>query len=164
MALNEKQEALCSQSKWDFSGLKALFLNCTLKRSPEQSHTDGLIEVSQAILEKNGVATTNIRPVDHELAFGVYPDMKEHGWKKDAWPEIYKQVQAADILILTSPIWLGEKSSVCTQVIERLYASSGDLNAHGQYAYYGKVGGCLITGNEDGAKQRMNSPSATPPS
>ncbi len=152
MALNEKQEALCSQSKWDFSGLKALFLNCTLKRSPEQSHTDGLIEVSQAILEKNGVATTNIRPVDHELAFGVYPDMKEHGWKKDAWPEIYKQVQAADILILTSPIWLGEKSSVCTQVIERLYASSGDLNAHGQYAYYGKVGGCLITGNEDGAK------------
>jgi multimeric flavodoxin WrbA len=152
MALNEKQEALCSQSKWDFSGLKALFLNCTLKRSPEQSHTDGLIEVSQAILEKNGVATTNIRPVDHELAFGVYPDMTEHGWKKDAWPEIYKQVQAADILILTSPIWLGEKSSVCTQVIERLYASSGDLNAHGQYAYYGKVGGCLITGNEDGAK------------
>jgi len=152
MALNEKQEALCSQSKWDFSGLKALFLNCTLKRSPEQSHTDGLIDVSQAILEKNGVATTNIRPVDHELAFGVYPDMKEHGWKKDVWPEIYKQVQAADILILTSPIWLGEKSSVCTQVIERLYASSGDLNAHGQYAYYGKVGGCLITGNEDGAK------------
>lgn len=152
MALNEKQEALCSQSKWDFSGLKALFLNCTLKRSPEQSHTDGLIEVSQAILEKNGVATTNIRPVDHELAFGVYPDMTEHGWKKDAWPEIYKQVQAADILILTSPIWLGEKSSVCTQVIERLYASSGDLNEHGQYAYYGKVGGCLITGNEDGAK------------
>ncbi len=152
MALNEKQEALCSQSKWDFSGLKALFLNCTLKRSPEQSHTDGLIEVSQVILEKNGVATTNIRPVDHELAFGVYPDMTERGWKKDAWPEIYKHVQAADILILTSPIWLGEKSSVCTQVIERLYASSGDLNAQGQYAYYGKVGGCLITGNEDGAK------------
>jgi len=152
MTLNEKQETLCSQSKWDFSGLKALFLNCTLKRSPEMSHTDGLIEVSQAILEKNGVATTNIRPVDHDLAFGVYPDMTEHGWKSDTWPEIYKQVQEADILILGSPIWLGEKSSVCTQVIERLYASSGDLNEHGQYAYYGKVGGCLITGNEDGAK------------
>ena len=152
MTLNEKQEELCSQSKWDFSGLKALFLNCTLKRSPEMSHTDGLIEVSQAIMEKNGVATTNIRPVDHDLAFGVYPDMTKQGWKTDAWPQIYKQVQAADILILTSPIWLGEKSSVCTQVIERLYASSGDLNKHGQYAYYGKVGGCLITGNEDGAK------------
>jgi multimeric flavodoxin WrbA len=152
MSLSEKQEALCSQSSWDFSGLTALVLNCTLKRSPEMSHTDGLIEVSQAIMEKNGVVTTNIRPVDYDLAFGVYPDMTEHGWKNDAWPEIYEKVKAADILILGSPIWLGEKSSVCTQVIERLYASSGDLNEHGQYAYYGKVGGCLITGNEDGAK------------
>ncbi|MDA7946289.1 MAG: flavodoxin family protein [Hyphomicrobiaceae bacterium] len=152
MTLSEKQESLCSQSKWDFSGLKALFLNCTLKKSPELSHTNGLIEVSKAILEKNGVETTDIRPVDYDLAFGVYPDMKEHGWATDDWPEIYEKVKAADILIIGSPIWLGEKSSVCTQVIERLYASSGDLNEKGQYAYYGKVGGCLITGNEDGAK------------
>ncbi len=152
MTLSEKQEALCTQSTWDFSGLKALFLNCTLKKSPEMSHTNGLIDVSQAILEKNGIETTNIRPVDYDLAFGVYPDMTEHGWAKDDWPEIYKKVKEADILIIGSPIWLGEKSSVCTQVIERLYASSSDLNEHGQYAYYGKVGGCLITGNEDGAK------------
>ncbi len=152
MTLSEKQESLCSQSKWDFSGLKALFLNCTLKKSPEMSHTNGLIEVSKAILEKNGIETTDIRPVDYDLAFGVYPDMTEHGWEKDDWPEIYEKVKAADILIIGSPIWLGEKSSVCTQVIERLYASSSDLNENGQYAYYGKVGGCLITGNEDGAK------------
>ena len=152
MTLSEKQESLCSQSKWDFSGLKALFLNCTLKKSPEMSHTNGLIEVSKAILEKNGIETTDIRPVDYDLAFGVYPDMTEHGWEKDDWPEIYEKVKAADILIIGSPIWLGEKSSVCTQVIERLYASSSDLNESGQYAYYGKVGGCLITGNEDGAK------------
>ena len=59
---------------------------------------------------------------------------------------------AADILVLGSPIWLGEKSSVCTRVIERLYACSGQLNDHGQYAYYGKVGGCIMTGNEDGIK------------
>jgi multimeric flavodoxin WrbA len=56
------------------------------------------------------------------------------------------------ILVITSPIWLGEKSSVCTQVIERLYSTSGDLNRNGQYSYYGGVAGCLITGNEDGAK------------
>ena len=152
MVLNDKQEALCTQSQWDFSSLKTLVLNCTLKRSPEQSHTEGLIGVTRAIMEKNGVAVEVLRPVDHDLAFGVYPDMTEQGWEKDDWPEIYTKVQEADILILGSPIWLGEKSSVCTQVIERLYASSGDLNAHGQYAYYGKVGGCLITGNEDGAK------------
>ena len=152
MALNEKQEKMCSESKWDFSDLKALFLNCTLKKSPEKSHTQGLIDISKAVMEANKVSVEELRPVDSNLAFGVYPDMKEHGWDKDEWPEIYKKVKAADILILTSPIWLGEKSSVCTQVIERLYASSGDLNEDGQYAYYGRVGGCLITGNEDGAK------------
>ena len=152
MDLNEKQIELCTTSKWDFSDLKALFLNCTLKRSPELSHTQGLIDISAAILEKNGVTVEVIRPVDHDIAFGVWPDMTEHGWKDDDWPQIYKKVQAADILVLGSSIWLGEKSSVCTQVVERLYATAGDLNKEGQYAYYGRVGGCLITGNEDGIK------------
>ncbi|MCH8322678.1 MAG: flavodoxin family protein [Proteobacteria bacterium] len=152
MVLNKKQQELCSTNTTDFSGLTALFLNCTLKRSPELSHTEGLIRISRAIMEKNKVAVEVLRPVDHQLAFGVYPDMTEQGWKKDDWPAIYEKVKAADILVVTSPIWLGEKSSVCTQVVERLYSSSGDLNQAGQYAYYGKVGGCLITGNEDGAK------------
>ena len=149
---NEKQARQCSESKWDFSGIKALFLNCTLKKSPEQSHTEGLFQICRAIFEKNNVEIESIRPVDHEIAYGVYPDMKEHGWKGDAWPSLYEKVKAADILIIGSPIWLGDKSSVCTKVIERLYSTSGDLNSSGQYAYYGKVGGCLITGNEDGAK------------
>lgn len=150
--LNALQERWCSESRWDFSDLKALFFNCTLKRSPELSHTDGLIRISRAILEKNGVTVEALRPVDHRIAPGVYPDMTEHGWEVDDWPELYAKVQAADILVITTPIWLGEKSSVCTQVIERLYGNSSQLNAHGQYAYYGRVGGCLITGNEDGAK------------
>ncbi|HIP77562.1 MAG TPA: flavodoxin family protein [Kiloniellaceae bacterium] len=150
--LNDLQESRCDQKTWDFSGLKALFLNCTLKPSPGLSHTQGLIDISRAIMEKSGVGVEVLRPVDHDIAYGVYPDMTEHGWKTDAWPEIYAKVEAADILVLTTPIWLGEKSSVCTKVIERLYASSSDLNEAGQYAYYGKVGGCLVTGNEDGAK------------
>jgi multimeric flavodoxin WrbA len=152
MTLTEKQVELCEKSQWDFTGLRALFLNCTLKKTPELSHTQGLIDISKAIMEKNGVSAEVVRPVDHDIAYGVYPDMKEHGWQNDDWPEIYEKVTAADVLVITSPIWLGEKSSVCTKVIERLYSSSGDLNEHGQYAYYGKVGGCLITGNEDGAK------------
>ena len=150
--LNEKQISLCDNAPANYSDLNALFLNCTLKRSPELSHTEGLIRIAKAIMEKNGVSVKVIRPVDHDIAFGVSGDMREHGWDQDAWPDIYKQVQKAEILVITSPIWLGEKSSVCTQTIERLYGNSGDLNAAGQYAYYGKVGGCLITGNEDGAK------------
>jgi multimeric flavodoxin WrbA len=42
--------------------------------------------------------------------------------------------------VIGTPIWLGDKSSMCTRVIERLYANSGELNDAGQYAYYGKVG------------------------
>jgi multimeric flavodoxin WrbA len=152
MALSKKQLEMCESSKWDFSDLNALFLNCTLKPSPEMSHTQGLIDMSKAIMEKNGISVEDLRPVDFDIAFGVWPDMTEHGWEDDEWPEIYAKVKTADILVITSPIWLGEKSSVCTMTIERLYSTSGDLNTHGQYAYYGRVGGCLITGNEDGAK------------
>ncbi len=136
----------------DYSDLSAIFLNCTLKRTPEKSHTDGLIGISARIMRKHGMSVRVLRPVDYDLAFGVWPDMTEHGWETDQWPEILEQVMAAEILVVTSPIWLGDKSSVCTQTIERLYAASGQLNEHGQYAYYGRVGGCLITGNEDGAK------------
>ncbi|MEX2529548.1 MAG: flavodoxin family protein [Gemmatimonadota bacterium] len=137
---------------WSFKGLRALFLNCTLKRSPELSHTEGLIRISRQIMEKVGVEVDVLRPVDYDIARGVQPDMREQGWESDAWPELYEKVKAAHILVLGSPIWLGDKSSVCTLVVERLYSSSGDLNEQGQYAYYGRVGGCLITGNEDGAK------------
>lgn len=140
-----------TNNKKDYK-LKALFINCTLKKSPEVSHTRGLIDMSKGIMEKNGVGVEVLRAVDFDIANGVYPDMKDHGRDKDAWPEIYNKVKEADILILTTPIWLGEQSSICRKVIERLYAHSAQLNEHGQYAYYGKVGGCLITGNEDGAK------------
>jgi len=150
--LNELQERWCTDSRWDFSDLTALFLNCTLKKSPDVSHTVGLIRIARAIMEKNGVTIESLRPVDYSIAPGVYPDMTEHGWDRDDWPEIYEKAKAADILIITTPIWLGEKSSVCTQVIERLYANSHILNEDGQYAYYGRVAGCLVSGNEDGLK------------
>lgn len=152
MALSEKQEQLCNENETDFSNLSVLFLNCTLKPNPKDSHTETLIEVSRSIFEKNDVSTEIIRPVDYNIAPGVYPDMTEHGFEEDDWPEIQQKVMDANILIIGSPIWLGEKSSVATKVIERLYGYSGKLNNEGQYAYYGRVGGCLITGNEDGIK------------
>lgn len=141
-----------STKKPDFSNLAALYINCTLKKSPRESHTQGLMDVSQAIMKAEGVSVKNIRLVDHPVAFGVYPDMTEHGVETDAWPEIWKQVDAADILIIGTPIWLGEKSSIATQLVERIYAMSAKQNDKGQYYFYGKVGGCIITGNEDGIK------------
>jgi multimeric flavodoxin WrbA len=150
--LTEMQEHLSAQTQWDFRDLRALFVNCTLKRSPEISNTHGLAAISMEIMRRQGVTVEEIRAIDHDIATGVWPDMTEHGWKRDEWPEIFERVMTADILVLCTPIWLGEKSSVCTQVIERLYGNSHLLNEVGQYAYYGRVGGCLVTGNEDGVK------------
>ena len=138
--------------KPDFTDLKAMYVNCTLKKSPRQSHTDGLMDVSRKIMKAEGVSVRQIRFVDHEVAYGVYPDMTEHGVEKDAWPKLFKDIFEADIIIIGTPIWLGEKSSVCQKLIERLYAMSGKTNNKGQYLFYGKVGGCVITGNEDGIK------------
>lgn len=140
------------QKKYNFSGLKAIYLNGTLTKSPAISNTNGLIDVSRKIMEKHGVRTEVIRAVDHNIAPGVYPDMTEQGWDEDEWPAIQAKVMEADILVVAGPIWLGDNSSETKKIIERLYASSGELNEQGQYSYYGKVGGCLITGNEDGVK------------
>lgn len=139
-------------SEYNFDNLSAVFINCTLNKSPQLSHTETLINLSTGIMKKHGVKTEVIRAIDHEIATGVYPDMREKGWDKDDWPEVYKKVMSADILVLAGPIWLGDNSSVMKMIIERLYANSSELNSNGQYAYYGKVGGCLITGNEDGVK------------
>lgn len=150
--LNSIQEEWNETSKWDFSDLKVVYLNCTLKRTPEQSHTAGLINLSAKIMEANKVSVEILRPVDFDIPPGVYPDMRQKGWNKDDWPMIFAKVKKADILVLGSPIWLGDKSSICTKVIERLYGQSAELNDKGQFTYYGKTGGCIITGNEDGIK------------
>ena len=152
MTLNALQTELCRNPPAAYSDLRAVVLNCTLKPSPTLSHTEGLLQVAEEIMTANGVRVDTVRPVDHVIAPGVYPDMTEHGFDRDDWPAIQRRVMDADILLLGTPIWLGEKSSVCSRVIERLYGNSGDLNDRDQSSYYGRVGGCVITGNEDGAK------------
>lgn len=135
-----------------FDGLTAVFFNGTLTPSPALSHTDLIIEPARRIMEKHGVSTTVIRTVDHDVATGVYPDMTEHGAATDEWPKLWEQVNAADIVVVAGPIWLGDNSSETRKLIERLYSQSGLRNEKGQNIYVGKVGGCLITGNEDGVK------------
>src|SRR5690554_131724 len=138
--------------KIDFSKLKVVYVNCTLKKSPKNSHTQSLMDVSKAIMIKENVKIDEIRLIDHKVATGVYPDMTAYGWDIDEWPALSKRILGADILIIGTPIWLGEKSSEAQKLIERLYAMSSQTNDKGQYVYYGKVGGCIITGNEDGIK------------
>lgn len=141
-----------NNQQWNFSDVRALYFNCTLTKSPQPSHTEHLIASSQTIMEKHGAKTEVVRAIDHDIATGIYPDMRKHGWDTDEWPALYEKVKAADIVIIAGPIWLGDNSSVTKRIIERLYSNSSDQNKDGQYLNYGKVGGALITGNEDGVK------------
>jgi multimeric flavodoxin WrbA len=150
--LRELDRERCDAATTRYDDLRAIFINCTLKPSPEPSHTQALADRSIAILRRLRVEVDVVRAVDHHLAPGVYPDMTAHGADRDDWPAIFERVMAADILVMLTPIWLGEKSSVATRVVERLYGNSGQLNAQGQYAYYGRTAGVIVTGNEDGAK------------
>ncbi len=128
--------------------ITALFLNCTLKKSPEISNTQALIDKVAALMEELGATTESVRVVDHNVAFGVSSDEGDG----DGWPVIYAKVKAADILVMAAPIWFGVRSSVCQQVIERLDGSYDDIDPQsGQFPLYNKVGGCIVTGNEDGA-------------
>ncbi len=136
----------------DFKGLSAVFLNCTLKKQAEKSHTAKLLSVVEKIMVDNGVPVDVIHMASHQVANGVYPDMTEHGWDRDDWPALWEKIQRANIIVIGTPIWLGEESSYCRVAIERLYAMSGNLNDKGQSLFYGKVGGTVITGNEDGIK------------
>lgn len=136
----------------DFSGLKALFINTSLQRRAADSHTRLLLDVSKNIMEKQGVAVDELHMLEHQVPPGVYPDMTEHGWDRDDWPALWPRILEADILVVGTPLWLGEESSVCRVMIERLYAMSGMLNDKGQSIYYGKTAGCVVTGNEDGVK------------
>lgn len=136
----------------DFEGLKALFVNTSLKKDAGESHTRLLMGASAAIMEKEGVEVEHLHLLDHTVPPGVYPDMTEYGWDRDDWPKLWEKVKGAEILVIGTPIWLGEESSVCRVLIERLYAMSGMLNDSGQSIFYGKVGGAVITGNEDGIK------------
>lgn len=136
----------------DYEDLRAVFVNCTLTPSPGFSHTQELMDRSIGLMRDVGVHVDVVRAVDHVVPPGVQPDMTEHGAERDDWPALQQQVLAADILVVGTPIWLGDKSSVCTRVIERLYGFSGQTNDAGQYLYYGRVGGVVVTGNEDGVK------------
>ncbi|MDZ4824862.1 MAG: flavodoxin family protein [Actinomycetota bacterium] len=135
-----------------FEDLRALFVNCSLKYDVHDSHTRRLLNRAAGIMRHEGVSVEIVHALEHEIAFGMEKDLTEHGRERDDWPGIQQKIVDADIFVLGTPIWLGVKSSVATLVVERMYAYSGDRNDKGQWVYYGKTAGCVVTGNEDGVK------------
>ncbi len=82
-------------------------------------------------MEKNGIAVESLLTVDHTIVYGVYSDITEQSWEQDDWPEIKEKRKVAELLVIMTQIWLGEKSCVCTKVVECSYSPSGDFDAHG---------------------------------
>ncbi|MCM3112657.1 flavodoxin family protein [Lederbergia lenta] len=134
--------------------MKALILNCTLKKSSEQSNTRALIDVVTNIFDEHKIESEILTMADYNIELGITNEAVND---QDEWPMIFEKVKQADILIIGTPIWLGEQSSVAVKTIERLYGGSSLTNEKGQYLYYNKVGGVVITGNEDGAKHAARS-------
>jgi multimeric flavodoxin WrbA len=126
---------------------RALALNCTLSASPAASSTDKLAQEVLDALAEHDVEGSMVRVVDHHVRPGVQLDMGEG----DAWPVIREQVMAADIIVLATPTWLGQHSSVAQRVFERLDAELSEKDDQGRLLTYGKVAIAAIVGNEDGA-------------
>jgi len=135
-----------------FTGLSAILLNCSLEHEAAQSHTRRLLARVGGVMAAEGVDVELIHLLEHRIGFGMVADTTSLGDDRDDWPGIQAKVFDADILVIGTPIWLGVKSSVATLAVERLYASSAETDEQGLYRYYGKAGGCVVTGNEDGVK------------
>ena len=127
--------------------LTAVVLNCTLKPSPASSSTDKLSRDLAAALDEHAVTSEVVRVVDHAVRFGVSLDEGDG----DEWPQLRSKVVAADILVVATPIWMGQPSSVCKMVMERLDAELGETDDEGRPSMFGKVAGVAVVGNEDGA-------------
>ncbi|MFJ6940621.1 flavodoxin family protein [Streptomyces sp. NPDC101132] len=131
----------------DTTPLRAVALVCTLSPSPASSSSQLLAEQTMTALAEHGVTGKVIRIADHDVKAGVETDMGEG----DAWPEIRTTILGCDILVLSTPIWLGHPSSVAQRVLERLDAELGESDAEGRMLTYGKVAAVCVVGNEDGA-------------
>jgi multimeric flavodoxin WrbA len=133
----------------DKPDLKVIAFNCSLKSASgkEQSSTEVLLGQLLDALGKRGASGSVIRAVDHNIKPGVTSDEGEG----DDWPALRQRVVNADILVMATPIWLGQPSSVAKRVMERLDAFLGETDDKGRMPSYGKVGIVVVVGNEDGA-------------
>ncbi|WP_406726389.1 flavodoxin family protein [Streptomyces sp. GD-15H] len=127
--------------------MKALVLNCTLKRSPEPSNTEALASVVAERLSEQNVQVTSVRAVDLDIAPGVVTDAGDG----DEWPQVHSKLLESEILIIASPTWLGRPSSVAQRVLERMDAMMSETDDEGRPVAYNRAAGVVVTGNEDGA-------------
>jgi multimeric flavodoxin WrbA len=127
--------------------LTSVALNCTLKRGSGASSTGKLLGELLSALADHGVSGEVVRVVDLNVLPGVTSD-EGNG---DDWPALRAKILAADILIVGTPIWVGQPSSVAKRVLERMDAFLEETEDSGRMPSFGKVAISAVVGNEDGA-------------
>lgn len=129
--------------------MKAIFLNCTLKPSPQESNTGKLADyVGRALHTRHDIDVEHVRLVDHDIAPGVVSEAVRDG---DAWPEMRERVLQAEILVFATPTWFGQPSSVAKRALERMDGFLSETSDDGTPVAVNRVAGVIVTGNEDGA-------------
>lgn len=128
--------------------MHAIVLGATLKRSPEQSNSEALAKHVTDALEAEGVTIDRVRLADHVIEPGV---VSEAISDRDEWPAIRERVLAADIVIIATPTWLGQPTSIAKAALERMDAFLAEADEDGVPVAVGKVAGIVVAGNEDGA-------------
>lgn len=132
--------------------MRAVVINCTLKRSPETSNTEALASVVVEALKERDVEVEVIRAVDLNILPGVETDLGPG----DDWPGVHARLVESEILVLASPTWAGQPSSVAQRVVERMDAMLSETDDAGRPICYNRVAGIVVTGNEDGAHHVIN--------
>jgi len=130
------------------SKLKAILFNCTLKAAGERSSTHAMLSKVEAALAKRDVRCETVHAAGAGIKFGTDSDMGDG----DGWPKLHDAILESDILVIGTPIWFGQRGSVCQMVLERIDSMLSQTNAKGQYPLYNKVAGVCVVGNEDGAQ------------
>lgn len=127
--------------------MKALFVSCTLKKSPEPSNTEALAAVVADALQERGVTVEHVRLADLNVPPGVVTDLGDG----DEWPRVHEQLLDAQILVVVTPTWVGHPSSMAQRMLERMDAMISETADDGTPVAYNRVAGVVVTGNEDGA-------------
>ena len=87
------------------------------------------------------------RLADLEIPPGVESDMGDG----DEWPRVRESIVSSEILIVATPTWIGQPSSISKLALERMDAMLSETDDEERPIAFNRVAGVVVTGNEDGA-------------
>ncbi|ELK47594.1 NAD(P)H-dependent oxidoreductase [Halobacillus sp. ACCC02827] len=129
--------------------MRAILLNCSLEKGSKETDTEQLLDAAARIFQKEKIDVERIHLRDFHIEFGITQKLDQ----EEDWPFIFEKILEADIILLGTPITMGDKSSLASLVLERLQGYHQMTNQKGQGVFYNKVGGAIIADGGYGGSQ-----------